>query len=108
VPAGDLDAAAGAGERLSARARAARSDRGAQSVHRNRGRAREALRALSTMTAAAKSPSPMTTARAARAFDAIAEQSAICAAAPGDYVDLFETAISDRRLPPRRETGAGA
>ncbi|MEJ0073896.1 MAG: double-strand break repair protein AddB [Alphaproteobacteria bacterium] len=32
----------------------------------------------------------------ARAFEAIAEPSAVLRAMPGDYVDLFETAISDR------------
>jgi ATP-dependent helicase/nuclease subunit B len=96
ISAGDLDAAEALVQRLSVALASLESVKGAQSFTALAALHAEALRALSHDGDVEMAFASDDGAELERAFEAIAEQSIELRAAPGDYADLFETAISDR------------
>jgi len=96
ISAADLDAAQALVQRLSAVLAQLESIRGAQSFTAIAALHVDALRALSHDGDADAAFDNDDGAELARAFEAIAEQSVEFQATPGDYPELFETAISDR------------
>jgi ATP-dependent helicase/nuclease subunit B len=97
IPAGDLDAAEALVRGLGAALTPLEAMKGAHSFTAIAALHADALRALSDDGADGELAfADEDGAELARAFEAIAEQSTALRATPGDYADLFETAISDR------------